>query len=153
MGRLDVLENKKLVLKNVLVEEVQNVPLDKVDEELKKFTNKLEILHVQTFGPLIIKTAGANIHEDGTLTTNYTFYVQAHDYKQYVNEFHIEETFTKGNMVLVRFDGKNEELHYAHSKLDLYFYENEYFDVGETYNVCIYDDGISSKIDIFKPVN
>ncbi len=29
MGKLDVLENKKLVLKNVLIEEVQNVQLDR----------------------------------------------------------------------------------------------------------------------------
>lgn len=44
------------------------------------------------------------------------------------------------------------ELHFAHSKLDLYFYENELIETGVLYSVCIQDDETYSIIDLFKPV-
>ena len=53
MAKLEVLENKKLVLKNVISYELRDIELDSLDEEINNFLNKLDVLNVQTFGPLV----------------------------------------------------------------------------------------------------
>ena len=55
MAKLEVLENKKLVLKNVLKKELRGISFEDIDQQINKFANRLDILKVQTFGPLVIK--------------------------------------------------------------------------------------------------
>lgn len=58
MAKLEVLENKKLVLKNVLKKELRGISFEDIDQQINKFANRLDILKVQTFGPLVIKFCG-----------------------------------------------------------------------------------------------
>lgn len=152
MAKLEVLENKKLVLKNVLIKELRNISLDEVDQEIQKFTNNLDILKVKAFGPLVIKSCGTNILDDGTITTDYDLIVQAHDYMQYKNQFVTKQRFECPHCAYIHFDGNPLELNYAHTKLDLFFYENELESTGEIYTVCIQENEDHVVTDLFRPV-
>jgi hypothetical protein len=152
MNKMKIKENKKLVLKQVLIKQLKNIPLDQIDDEVNKFTNQIQLLKVQTFGPLITKTTGTNFHEDGTITMDYELMVQAHDYKQYKKTFHTSERFECSNCVYLRYEGKPENIHFATSKLDLYFFENELVSDGSIINVHVSESPDGIVIDIFKPV-
>lgn len=62
-----VKENKKLVLKNVLMKQHESIALDVIDEKLNAFTNQLKLFKIQTFGPLVTRNKGTMVHDDGTL--------------------------------------------------------------------------------------
>ncbi|MEG0661555.1 MAG: AraC family transcriptional regulator [Anaerorhabdus sp.] len=153
MSKLEVLENKKLVLKNVIKQEVRNISMEEIDTYLNKFLTKVELLKVQIFGPLVIKSIGVSVSEDGSsITTDYDLFLQAHDYKQYKNEFVIEDRHVCEHCAYLHFEGNPQDINYAHSKLDLYFYENDLSNNGTIYSVCIQDSEDYTIIDIFKPV-
>ena len=152
MPKLEILENKKLVLKNVLIKELRNIKIDDLEKELKDFEKSLDLLKVQIFGPLIIKTGGAYIGEDGVMTVDYEFFAQAHDFRQYKNTFLIKERFECPYCAYIRFEGSPSDIHYAHSKLELHFYERELESNGEVYSVILEDSEHRMVIDIFKPV-
>ena len=152
MPKLEVLENKKLVLKNVLQKELKNIQFDLLDEELNKFVLLLDKLNVQTFGPLVMKNSGVNISEDGEMTMDYDLFIQAHNYKEFKSAFEPIDRLEVPNCVYVRFEDLPEDLQYAHSKLDLHFYENELESTGEIYSVIIEESEHHTVVDIFKPV-
>lgn len=152
MSKLEVLENKKLVLKNVIKKELRTIEMEDMNIHLQKFLNRVELLKIQTFGPLVIKSLGANISEDGHITTDYDFLLQAHDYKQYKHEFILEDRHVCSHCAYVHFEGKPEDINYAHTKLDLYFYENDLLSDGQIYSVCIQDSNEYVVMDLFKPV-
>lgn len=152
MKILEIKTKKKLVLKNVLKRELKNIHTENLDVEVEKFALLLEKLNVQTFGPFVMKTGGIHISEEGLITMDYDLLTQAHDYKQYKNAFDVSEKFEVPNCVYVKFEGNPEELHYAHSKLDLHFYENELESTGEVYSVIIEETQHYTVVDIFKPV-
>lgn len=152
MSKLEVKENKKLVLKQVLIKELKNFQLEKINEEVDKFTNQLRLLNVQTFGPLITKSSGTNIHDDGSITMDVELMVQAHDYKQYKKTFHTKERVEFSHCIYVRYEGKPENMHYANSKLELYLYENDLVTDGSTINVYVDESTDKIVIDIFQPV-
>jgi hypothetical protein len=53
MEKIKIQTHKKLRLVNVLAKELRGLPLEKLDEEIQKFTNFLEVSKIQTKGPLI----------------------------------------------------------------------------------------------------
>lgn len=152
MPKLEVLENKKLVLKNVLCKELKNIEFEILDAQINKFGLLLDKLSVQTFGPLVMKNSGVNISEDGKMTMDYNLFIQAHDYEQYKNSFDIIERLEVPYCIYIRFEGSPENLQYAHSKLDLYFYENELESTGEIYSVMIEETEHHTVVDLFRPV-
>jgi len=152
MPQIILATNKKLVLKNVLRRELQNIEFDKLNDEINKFGILLDKLSVQTFGPLVTKNGGVNINNEGTLTTDYDLLVQAHDYKQYKSSFEVIERLEVLNCIYVRFEGNPDEVQFAHSKLDLYFYENDLESTDEIYSIMVEDSEHHSIIDIFRPV-
>lgn len=152
MPRLEVLENKKLVLKNVLHKELKGISMDTIDKEIYEFGKMLDLLKVQTFGPLIIKTAGTNITEDGNITVDYDLFIQAHDYKQYKNSFLVEDRHVCEHCAYVHYEGSPEDLNYAHMKLDLFFYEHDLKNQGILYSVCIQEGEEYIVMDLFRPV-
>nr|MBS7718157.1 hypothetical protein [Vibrio cholerae] len=64
MSKMEVKENKKLILKQVLIKELKNMQLDQVDMEMNKFVNQIKLLKIQVFGPLIVSNTGVNVHDD-----------------------------------------------------------------------------------------
>lgn len=152
MSKMVIKENKKLVLKQVLIKELKNIKLDQVDEEITKFVNQIKLLKVQVFGPLVVRNLGVEVHEDGTMTVHYELIVQAHDYNQYKNTFKTKEIFKCENCVYLRYEGKPEDIHFANSKLDIYFFENNLISEGSTINVYVSDSPDNIVVDIFKPV-
>lgn len=152
MPKLEVKEHKKLILVKVLKKELRGVSLDSIDQEITKFSQKLDLLKVQVFGPLVIHNIGTNIHEDGTMTMDYDLIIQAHDYMQYKNEFIIEDRLVCEHCLYIHFDGRPEDLSYAHMKIDLYEYENDLVTKGEMYTVCISEGENHVVMDLFKPV-
>lgn len=152
MPKLEVLENKKLVLKNVLQQTLKNVGLEVLEEEISKFNLLLRKFSVQTFGPLVIKNSGMNISEDAKMTIDYDLLIQAHNYKEFKSAFEPIERLEVPYCIYVRFEGNPEDIQFAHSKLDLHFYENDIESTGEIYSVIIEDSENHSIIDIFRPV-
>lgn len=152
MIKMEVKENKKLVLKQVVMKQYKNIPLDAVDVELNTFTNQLQLFNVQAFGPLVSINGGTTIHDDGTLTMDYELIVQAHDYRQYNKNFQIKERIEFPNCIYLKFKGKPEDLTYAHSKLDLYFYEQGIIPSGDAITVLVDDNSDQIEVDLFRPV-
>lgn len=152
MSKLEVKENKKLVLKQAIIKKHQNIGLESIDEKLNDFTNQLRLFNVQTFGPLVTRNGGTTIHDDGSLTTDYELIIQAHDYKQYQKSFRIKEKIEFPNCMYVKFKGQAEDLHYAHSKLDLYSYEHDLTTKGDVITVLINEFEDQIEVDIFRPV-
>lgn len=152
MPKLEVKEHKKLVLVKTLKRELRNAPVDSVDQEIMKFTQRVNILKAQVFGPLVIHNIGTNINEDGTMTLDYDLIVQAHDYNQYKNEFIIGERYECKHCLFLHYEGRPKDLSYAHMKLELYEYENDLIASGEIYSVCISESESHLIMDLFKPV-
>lgn len=152
MTKLVVRENKKLILKNVIVHELRDISLENVETEIDKFLSKLELLKVQTFGPLVTKNYGTQIREDGAITTNYDIMIQAHDYKQYKKIYKTYNQVTAEYCVYVRFEDHPQYSNYAHTKLELYFYENDLMSDGTTYSVIVNDTAEHLVMDLFQPV-
>jgi len=152
MSKLEVKENKKLVLKNAIIHELRGIQLEDLNEEINKFINKLKLLNVNSFGPLITKFCGTNMHEDGTVTVDYDIVLQAHDYKQYSKLYKTSEQLVCEHCVYVRFAGRPRDITFAYSKLDLYFYEHDLEDAGIMYTLMLEDHPEHTVIDVFRPV-
>ena len=152
MPKIEVVENKKLVLKNVLRKELKNIEMRYLDDGINKFSLLLNKLSVQTFGPLIIKNCGMNVTNEGAMLMDFDLLIQAHNYKAYKSAFEAIDRLEVPNCLYARFEGNPEDIQFAHSKLDLYFYENDLGQTGEVYSVMVEDSQDFSVIDIFKPV-
>lgn len=152
MNKLEVLENKKLVLKHVLMKQHKNIELEAIDEKLNKFSNQLKLFNVQTFGPMITRNIGTTIHDDGKLTIDYEVFVQAHDFKQYKKHFLVKERIDFPNCVYLKFKGNPKNIQYAHNKLDLYFYEQGLVSNGDIIMVLVNENPEQIEVDLFKPV-
>lgn len=152
MSKLVIHENKRLSLKKVIIHELRNIELENLEIEIEKFINYIQILKIQSYGPLITKLIGTNIHDDETLTFDYDLMVQAHDYHLLKGKFKIKEEYSCNDCIYTRFEGKSEYLSYAHSKIDLHLYENELETNGVVYTIFLSDTPDKMVVDIFKPV-
>lgn len=152
MPKLEVVENKKLVLKNVLRKELKAINIEDIDKEIHNFMVRLELLKAQVFGPLIIHSIGTNISDTGGITMDYELLMQAHDYMQYKNEFDTEERFICPHCLYLHYEGSFEDVSYVHSKLDLFIYENELSSTGELFTICLNDTENYISMDLFRPV-
>ena len=152
MTKMEVKENKKLILKNVILKKFENIEMQNVDRESSKLLNEMKILNVQTFGPLVTKVSGHHIHEDGSFTMDYELMLQAHDYKQYKEKYIIKDRIEFSHCVYVRFQGEPENIQFAHSKLELYFYEENLVSDGITISIIVSETPDEITVDLFKPV-
>lgn len=152
MSKLEVKENKKLVLKNVIVHRQDQLDIRKFDKEIEKLHQKMKLIGVQTYGPLVVKNSGTKIHNDGQVTVDYEFYMQAHNYKEFTKFFETQDQIICENCIYVRFEGAIEDLQLAYSKLDLHMYENDLQTDGTNYTVYVQVSGRQMIVDIFKPV-
>ncbi|GEM05883.1 hypothetical protein HMI01_28710 [Halolactibacillus miurensis] len=152
MIKLDVKEDQQLVLKNVLMKTHQDIAVDKTFDKFRAFVNQTDRSHIQKFGPLVAINGGTTIRDDGTLLTDFSMLVQAHDYKHYQEQFIIKDRLEFPQCVSLKFKGPAELLHYAHAKLDLYFHDNDLQTTGEVITVFIHDMRDYIEADIFKPV-
>lgn len=152
MSKLNVQENKKLKLKNVMVQELTGIAMEELDKEINTFINKVQTLNVQTFGPLITCNKGLKIGEDGSMTVDYEVMIQAHDYLQYKNSFKVLDEVVVEHCVYLRFEDQPEYINFAYSKMDLYFYENDIDELGPVYTIMLHESENLIKMDLFKPV-
>jgi hypothetical protein len=113
--------NKKLTLKNVIVKKVRGISIDTLNAEITKFMNHINVLNVKRFGPLVTKLIGSKLGEDGVIRLDYDLLHQAHNYKQFDGVYEINEVQSCEYCAYIHFEGKVEDLHFAHSKLDLVF--------------------------------
>lgn len=153
MNKLNVVENKKLVLKNALVEEHRGIGFDEIDKRVQEFENKIKLLNVQVYGPLITKMSGTQIGEDGSLSVDYDLIVQAHDYEQYKSQFKTYERLTAEHCIYVRFNDHPQYIQFATSAIELYMYNNNIDDSGILYSVLVNVNEDHLVMDYFKPVN
>lgn len=152
MTKLDVKDNKKLVLKQVICKKLQNAKVEDIDQEIDKFHQHLQLLKAQIFGPLIVKSCGTAIHDDGTITTDFEFYVQANNAQQYSNMYDIYETIAIPHCLYVRFEDSPDYLQYAYSKLEIHLYEKDIQTDGTIYTVYVDSSPEKMIVDIFRPI-
>ena len=152
MSKLEVKENKRLLLKKVIIFEIRNIELDKLEANIQKFINYTQVLNIQMFGPLVTRLVGSNIQKDGTVKYDYDVIIQAHDYLQYKDKFKVRSEYNCDHCIYVRYEGKPENLPFAHSKLELFMYENDLSSNGEIYNVFVSNTQEEMIVDIFRPV-
>lgn len=153
MSKLEVKENKKLVLKKVLVKKLEGIQLENLDNEINQFYQQLQLLKVQMYGPLVTRNKGTNIHEDGNLTVDYELYMQAHDYMQYKDHFEVRDEVIANHCLYVRFQDAQEYMQFAFSKLELHIYENDIPVKNDVYTVYVGGTPEKITIDIFRPVD
>ena len=65
MAKLEIKDNKKLVLKSVICKKLYDIKVENINQEIEKFYQHLQLLKAQIFGPLIVKSCGTTIHDDG----------------------------------------------------------------------------------------
>ena len=152
MSKIEIKENKKLVLKNVINKALQKIDIEKVNTEIVKFYNNIQMLKIQTFGPLIVRNKGVNVSEEGSITADYDLYIQAHDYKQYKNQFNIFDEVVVEYCLYTRFEGKPEYLQLAFNKLEIYEYEEDIVTRGDIYMISLEESENHMVMDIFKPL-
>lgn len=152
MSKLIVNENKKLILKQVLIEEHRGIGFEDIEKKIQDFENKVKLLNVQAFGPLVTKMSGTQIGEDGTLSVDYDIIVQAHDHAQYKSQFRTHERLTAERCVYVRFNDHPQFMQFATSAIDLHLYNNDIEDSGILYTVMVGGNDGRVTVDYFKPV-
>ena len=91
MAKLEIKDNKKLVLKSVICKKLYDIKAENINQEIEKFYQHLQLLKAQIFGPLIVKSCGTTIHDDGLITTDFEFYIQAHNAQQYSNIYDVQD--------------------------------------------------------------
>lgn len=149
MEKIIIKHRKTLKLINVLVKHCHGSGYD-VEHELVKLRNYIKISKLETQGPLIIKNLGADIDESKRIVLDYDILIQLKiktrvKYPhEFVNEIKVNDC------IYCRFNGKQEELQYAYSKLNLYIWENDLISNGEAYIIYLCDN--HKNIDIFKPI-
>lgn len=68
MAKLEVKDNKKLVLKSVICKKLHDTKVEDVDQEINKFHQHLQLLKAQIFGPLILSFIFKLIMLNSTVT-------------------------------------------------------------------------------------
>lgn len=152
MKKINIQNNKKLVLKKVLLKKISNINPEKLDLEIGKFLNSLQLLNVQVYGPLIVGDKGIKISDEGCINADYDLYIQAHDYKQYKNQFSVLEEVVVEHCLYTRFEGRPEYLQLTFNKLEIYEYEEDIITRGDIYMISLEDSEDHIVMDIFKPV-
>ncbi|MGK4109562.1 AraC family transcriptional regulator [Enterococcus cecorum] len=152
MVKLVVKDNKKLVLNQVVCKKLQNIKLENFDYEIEKFYQHLCLLNAKVYGPLIVKSCGTNIGDDGCITTDFDIYIQAHDAYKYSNVYEFFEFLSVPSCLYVHFEDSSEYLQYAYAKLELHIYENDVQTDGTIYTVYVNNCSEKMIVDIFRPV-
>lgn len=152
MAKLEIKDNKKLVLKSVICKKLYDIKVENINQEIEKFYQHLQLLKAEIFGPLIVKSCGTTIHDDGLITTDFEFYIQAHNAQQYSNSYDVQDSISVPYCLYVRFEDSPEYLQYAYSKLDLHVYENDIQTDGIVYTVYVNSSPEKMVVDIFRPI-
>ncbi|WP_350343904.1 hypothetical protein PRVXT_000266 [Proteinivorax tanatarense] len=152
MSKIILKNNKSLVLKNVLIRKLHCLNLDDLEGEIKDFKHSLKKHRVKTFGPLITKCYGPNVHKDGRITANYEIIIQAHDYLKYKSLFETRKSLNCGKCVYLRYSDEPEFMDFAFSKINMFITENNLNTVGVTYNAYVEQDHKNVVFEIFKPL-
>lgn len=149
---INILQNKKLVLKNVIRKRCNHLPNNSIDEEVKKFQNTLLAHNPSAFGPLIICNRGSHVSESGEISVDIDILVQAREYKKMKDIFDIEESIECKNCIVAQYEDDAEHIPMVFSKLDVFIYENDLIPTGIMYT--LYKDSSShhTALDIFKQV-
>ena len=137
MAKLEIKDNKKLVLKSVICKKLYDIKAENINQEIEKFYQHLQLLKAQIFGPLIVKSCGTTIH---------------HNAQQYSNIYDVQDSISVPYCLYVRFEDSPEYLQYAYSKLDLHVYENDIQTDGIVYTVYVNSSPEKMVVDIFRPI-
>lgn len=151
MDKLNLQENKKRVLNQVILYALRGVRLETLDTEIKQFKDKINHLRAKTFGPFVTYHRGTTMSENGYPKIDYDVMVQAENYLDFKGVFQTVDYLECSDCVYVRFDDHPSYLNFAYAKLDIHFYENNYQSDGTFYSVVISDSPYRLVMDIFKP--
>lgn len=150
---LEVKENKVLNLVNVIKRELRAVPQQEVDRATYMMETYLKTRKLNSVGPLITITHGADVTEDGQLGLDMDIMIQVREKTITGEPYELLDTVRVTNCVYVRFQGNIAELNYGYTKLELYMWENKLTKKGEIYTVFAnMEDETNVIVDIFIPV-
>ncbi len=152
MRKLEVLNDKHLKLRNLLVFELRQCPIDELDQRINQFIDQVTMSSVQRYGPLITCNYGTQVSEQGQIHIDYDVMVQVRNYQIMTGGYRFLEERQYAHCVYLHFDEHPQYANYAYSKLELHFFETGLQPKGELISVILDDQPERLVLDLFKPV-
>lgn len=150
--KLEVQENKKLKLVNVLTKELRDFPLEEIDHEVEVFDRCLKSNNIQTRGPLITKTIKTKISEVGELLVDCDILRQVREKQGSREGLFFREEITVENCLYLSFKGASEDLMYARNKMALHLWEKDLIGSDTEYMIHLSENEHFIEADIFRPL-
>ncbi|MDF9825857.1 hypothetical protein M2475_002243 [Breznakia sp. PF5-3] len=152
MSKLNVLENKSLLLKQVVKCEIHNISIYEFDRKLQLFIQRLQTMNADLFGPLVTHMKGTTFNEKGEVKADYEIFVQANNYLDFKDEFIVMDMFRFDHCICLRFEDHPKYFDLAHQKLQVYLYEHDLDSSGSVITVLMEESEAMIKADIFIPI-
>lgn len=147
---LEVKENKVLKLVNVVRRELRAVPQNEVDRATYKLESYLKTRNLNSVGPLISATHGANITEESQLGLDIDIMVQIKEKIKVGEPYKFEKLIRLTDCIYTRFEGNIADLNYGYTKLELYIWENKLIQKGPIHTIFVdLEDTNNIVVDIF----
>jgi len=154
MAKIEFRENKVLKLINVLSKEVPTKGLFSHEKHVIMLQNWIKTKGYDTIGPLIMYSSSfKRSNEDLPPTIDSKVMLQLkQDSIKLEKPYEFTQQIRVENCLMARFNGKDEDLHYAIMKLQVFSYENNVELTGEIYIILISEGTDCFMADIFMPV-
>ena len=145
--------NKTLKLINVLKYELQTDRDEDINVVIEQMSSYIRVKGAMQIGPLIQYT-DTQLDEDGNMNMKMSIMMQCNTFIHNVESpYTMESTIRIPNAMYCRFNGREDELHYAFSKIHLESYESDEKLSGNTYTIFVDEDedGENITADVFIP--
>ncbi len=154
MNKVEVVENKTIRLVNVLIYECRKIKKKLFEYEINKFANHIETNKILTTGPIIIKYKNAEIDEElEEIYMDFDIMIQLKLRMGVRKGFSFENELIIENCLVTKFKGIKNDFEYAHSKMDLYMWENGIVCENDMYEIHINSTEKNMRADIIKKIS
>lgn len=153
MSKIKLYENKKLVLKQVVIFKLRDILAENIDTQISIFLKKIDQLGLITKGPLIVKSIDNYVDSNNLIRQSSDVIIQIEKKSEKICDlYEFQDEFISESCVMVHFEGSPSDIYYAYDKLKLHFFENIILSNGLYYTVFLEENENYVKVDIFKPV-
>ncbi len=138
MSKLQLSNNKTLKLTNVLCCKInlQNEDIN-IDVQVEQMQSYIRAKGATQIGPLIQYT-NTSVNEEGELDMELQFLLQCNHYIHTVEvPYTMESVLRVPNCMYVRYNGEEDKLNFAYSKIQLAAFEEDIRLKGDTYTIFI----------------
>ncbi|MEF9894141.1 MAG: hypothetical protein RR738_12465 [Anaerorhabdus sp.] len=149
MNKLDICENKKLVLSNVIIQSFTKIKVEDLQNCIDTFVNDLLAMKVKIKGPIITRY-GEISFLDNNVYICVDLFIQLENHDEYTQKFMYKERFVCEECLYLRFEGNPKELEIIDKKFDVYCYENSLISKQSQFVVVLEESETYIKVDYFR---